>query len=120
MAPYSMDLRQRVARARDAGLEAKDVAAKYEVSVAWVNRLLQRRRDTGSLAPRKQTQWRTPKLAAYTERLRALVLVEPDRTLEELRAALSIPVSLATLWRALDAMDLTVKKNRPRRRATPA
>src|ERR1700693_1710823 len=55
MAPYSMDLRKRVARAWDAGLDADTVAAKYDVSRAWVHRLIQRRRETGSLAPRKQT-----------------------------------------------------------------
>jgi transposase len=120
MAPYSMDLRERVVRARDVGLGAKDVAAKYEVSLAWVNRVLQRRRETGSIAPRRQTHWREPKLAAHTERLRAMVLAQPDSTLEELRRALGIPVGLTTIWRALDAMDLTVKKNRPRRRTAPA
>ena len=79
-----------VVRARESGLSPKEVAAKYEVSLAWVNRWLQRRRDTGTLAPRKQTHWREPKLAAHTTRLRALVLAQPDRTLEELRDALGI------------------------------
>ena len=58
MAPYSMNLRQRVARAWDAGLDADTIAAKYEVSRAWVHRLIQRRRETGSLRPRKQTKFR--------------------------------------------------------------
>ena len=53
MAPYSMDLRKRVARAWDAGWDADTVAGKYDVSLAWVHRLSQRRRETGSLAPRK-------------------------------------------------------------------
>jgi hypothetical protein len=34
MAPYSMDLRQRVARAWDGVLAAETIAAKYEVSPA--------------------------------------------------------------------------------------
>jgi len=50
MAPYSMDLRQRVARAWDLQPDAEEIAAKYEVSRAWVHRLIQRRRETGSLA----------------------------------------------------------------------
>jgi transposase len=50
MAPYSMDLRKRVARAWEAGLDADTVAARYDVSRAWVHRLIQRRRATGSLA----------------------------------------------------------------------
>ena len=49
MAAYSMDLRQRVLRAWDQGLDAESVAAKYEVSRAWVHRLVQRRRETGGV-----------------------------------------------------------------------
>ena len=42
MAPYSMDLRTRVLADCDAGVAAKEVAAKFRVSRSWVNRLLQR------------------------------------------------------------------------------
>ena len=38
---------QRVLRAWDSGMDAESVAAKYEVSRAWVHRLVQRRRKTG-------------------------------------------------------------------------
>jgi transposase len=40
MAPYSMDLRKRVAKAWDAGMDADAVAAKYEVSRGWVHRVV--------------------------------------------------------------------------------
>ena len=50
MAPYSMDLRTRVLRDSDAGLSSKDLAAKYAVSRAWVDRVKQRRRETGEIA----------------------------------------------------------------------
>jgi len=40
MAPYSLDLRKRVVRAWDSGMDADSVAAKYEVSRAWVHRLV--------------------------------------------------------------------------------
>jgi len=88
MAPYSMDLRQRVAKAWDSGLDADAVAAKYEVSRAWVHRLIQRRRETGSLAPRKQTTFRRRVLAGQEERLAALIAARPDATLVEIREAL--------------------------------
>lgn len=121
MAPYSMDLRQRVARAWDAGLGAESVAAKYDVSRAWVHRLIQRRRETGSLAPRKQTTFRRRALAEAEERrLGMLITARPDATLAELRDALPTAAALSTLWRAIDRLQLTVKKNGPRRRTTPA
>ena len=99
MAPYSMDLRQRVLRAWDSGMDAERVAAKYEVSRAWVHRLVQRRRETGSIAPRHQTKFRR----------RALAPGQEPRL-----------VALITLWRAIDRLGLTVKKNRTRRRTTSA
>ena len=55
---YSLDLRKRVPRAWDSGMDAERVAAKYEVSRAWVHRLVQRRRETGSIELRKQTRFR--------------------------------------------------------------
>ena len=86
MAPYSIDLRERVARAWDAGLNADRIAAKYEVSRAWVYRLLQRRRETGSLAPRAQTKFRRRTLTpAQEDRLVALITARPDATLVELQ-----------------------------------
>lgn len=120
MAPYSMDLRKRVVRAWDSGMDAESVAAKYEVSRAWVHRLLQRRRETGSIAPRKQTKFRRRVLADQEARLAALIAARPDATLAELREALPTSAALSTLWGAIDRLQLTVKKNRPRRRATPA
>ena len=121
MAPYSMDLRTRVARAWDAGMDAESVAAKFEVSRAWVHRLIQRRRDTGSLAPRKQTKFRGRALAeAEEQRLEALISAQPDATLAELRDALPTAAALSTLWRAIGRLQLTVKKNGLRRRTTTA
>lgn len=50
MAAYSMDLRKRVVRACDDGMPAAAVATRFDVSLAWVYRVLQRRRETGSIA----------------------------------------------------------------------
>jgi transposase len=120
MAPYSMDLRTRVVADRDAGLPAKDVAVKFRVSVSWVNRLMQRRRETGEVGPRPQTVFKKQAFAGQESRLRTLVNAQPDRTLAELREALHSAASLSSVWRALDRLQLTVKKNRTRRRTTPA
>ena len=119
MAPYSKDLRTRVLADRDAGMAAKDVAAKFRVSLSWVNRLVQRRRETGEVAPRPQTVFKKQAFAGQEDRLRALVDAQPDRTLAELRAALRSSASLSSVWRALDRLRLTLKKNGTRRRTTP-
>jgi len=51
MRPYSMDLRGRVVAACDRGGRSRErVAEEFGVSAAWIPRLLQRRRETGSIA----------------------------------------------------------------------
>jgi len=116
MAPYSMDLRERVARAWDASGDAEDIAETFGVSRAWVHRLIQRRRETGSLAPRQQTKFRSRVLAGQEQRLAALITAQPDLTLAELRDALQTTAALSTLWLEIDRLGLTVKKNRTRGR----
>lgn len=117
MAAYSVDLRTRVIRACDGGLPVAAVAARFEVSVAWVYRLLQRRRETGSISPRKQTTFRGRALSRDEERrLVFLITVQPDATLAELQQALPTRAALSTLWRTIDRLGVTVKKNGTRRR----
>jgi transposase len=117
-AAYSMDLRTRVLQDADAGLTSKDLAERYHVSRAWVDALKQRRRETGAFAPHKQRKFRERVLAGQEERLAALVAAQPDATLAELREALRTSAGLATVWRELDRLQLTVKKNASRRRTT--
>ena len=53
MGPYSMDLRERVAAVIDEGEGSqRQVAKRFRVSVSFVTRLIQRRREAGTLAPK--------------------------------------------------------------------
>jgi transposase len=118
MAAYSLDLRKRVLRAWDSGMDVYSVAAKYEVSRAWVHRLVQRRRETGSIEPRRQTKFRGRVLSPQQEdRLGALIIARPDATLAELQEALPTTAALPTLWRTIRRLGFTLQKNGTRRRA---
>jgi transposase len=119
-AAYSMDLRERVANAWDEIGDADEIAETFRVSRAWVHRLIQRRRETGSLAPRQQTKFRSRVLAGQEERLAALITARPDATLAEIREALPTTAALSTLWLEIDRLGLTVKKNGARRRTASA
>ena len=77
MRAYSRDLRERILRDSDAGMTAVAVAEKYDVSRAWVDRLKQRRRETGEVAPRAQRYGPHPKLGPY---LSALGRLDPGAT----------------------------------------
>ena len=113
MQAYSMDLRERALLDSDAGMKAADVAVKYRVSGSWVRLLKQRRRETGEIAPRVQRHGRRRMLEPHLHTLAALIAEQPDRTLAELKDALGTPASLATIWRAVAALDVPVKKNGP-------
>jgi transposase len=110
MARYSMDLRTRVLRDSDAGMPSKEVATKYSVSLAWVNRVKQRRRETREIAPRKQTKFRGSVLAGQEQRLVALITARPDATLVEIREALATTAALSTVWRTITRLGFTIKK----------
>ncbi len=113
MRAYSMDLRERALLDSDAGMKAADMAAKYRVSGSWVRLLKQRRRDTGEVAPRVQRQGRRGMLEPHLHTLAALMAAHPDRTLAELKDALATAARVPTVWRAVRALGLTVKKTGP-------
>jgi transposase len=121
MHAYSLDLRTRILDDCDRGLTTRLVATKYSVSESWVRRLKQRRRENGEVAPRIRASGRKPSWHAYAERLRDAIAETPDATLQELRERLGLAVALSTLWRAVAALDLSVKKKSsgPRSRTAP-
>ncbi len=115
-----MDLRERVLKACDAGATAKAAAVRFAVSESWVRRLKQRRAAGGGIAPKSPRNKRAPKLAAHADRIRELVAATPDLTLAEIRGKLGVAAALTTLWRAVAALGLTVKKKSGGRRSRTA
>jgi transposase len=112
MRAYSNDLRERLVAAVERGdYPLHELADLFSVSLAFLVRLLQRQRRTGSVHPEPHAGGPTPKLdAAAHARLRALVRDPPDATLAELRERLGIAGSLLTIARALKRQRLTRKK----------
>jgi len=123
MAAISMDLRARVAAACDAGTATRaEVAERFAVSESWVRRLLQRRRETGSLAPKPHGGGQAPAFdAAASERLRRAVARTPDATLRELARFSDVACSTSAVDRALRRLGITRKKRRsgPRSKTGP-
>src|SRR4051794_37931004 len=113
MNPLSLDLRQRVVAARDrAEGTPQQSAGRLAVSVAWVDRLLQRRRQTGSIAPKPHGGGRKPASDADADRrLRQAVADRPDATLAELRQAVGVACSTAAVHRALGRPGLPRKES---------
>jgi transposase len=113
--PYSGDLRARVVGAVEGGASRRAVAVRYQVSVSFVVKLVQRWQRTGSLAPGRSGGQRTPRLAEHGELVRQLIARQPDLTLEELGrrlAAQGVQVGRSSIDRFLKAIGLTRKKRR--------
>lgn len=107
---YSIDLRQRVISACNEGQSASAVAARFSVSVSFIEKLKRQRRERGTLAPKPHAGGGRPLLAEYDEAIRAYLNAKPDTTLAELREVLEVKVQLSTLWYHLDRLGLTFKK----------
>jgi transposase len=110
MAAISMDLRLRIFQAREEGESTVEVAERFQVSPAFVRRLLQRHRETGSLAPKTGPRGPKAKLIPRHEDIRELIAEKPDLTAAEVRAQLQLDVSTNTVWRTLVILGLTFKK----------
>jgi len=120
MATISMDLRVRIFEARQSGESTAEVAERFAVSPAFVRRLMQRHRLTGSLAPSTAPRGPKPKLADHAPSLRELNSQHPDLTPAELRQRLGLRVSPLTVWRMLRRLGLTFKKSRSTPRSATA
>ncbi len=113
MAAISMDLRVRIFEARQSGDPTGEVAERFAVSPAFVRRLMQRHRQTGSLAPSAARRGRPPVLTDQADRPRQLNAERPDLTPAEIRDRLGVGVAPLTVWRMLRRLGLSFKKSPP-------
>lgn len=113
-APYSGDLRERVAAAVGAGASARSAAGRFGVSVSTAIRWAQRLRTEGHAQPRAMGGDHRSRLVEHRPAVLELLARQPDLTLQELRSALAvghgITVGLTSLWRYLRAQQITLKK----------
>ena len=114
MATISLDLRERILAAYDAGEGTREaVACLFRVSLGMVKKLLQQRRRLGEVGPQHHRSGRKPgHVARQQHQLRALVEQKPDATLRELRAAAGLHCTLPAIHYVLRRLGLTYKKRR--------
>jgi transposase len=117
MRAYSQDLRERIIRALEAEQETQpEIAARFSVSLSFVEKLWRRWRTTGSCAARPPAGGRSRSLQVAEAVIRREVAAQPDVTLAELcerAAAQGAPaVSLKTMCLELKRLTLPRKKSR--------
>src|SRR5690606_686851 len=110
--PYPMEYRIAVANAYDECGSSIEVAERFGCSQAWVRRLIQRRRETGSLAPKPPRLPDNHKLDdVELEKVRTLIEQRRDMTLAELVDVLDHKIGITTAWRTMRRLKLTRKKS---------
>ena len=114
MQAYSLDLRERIVAAVDAGHARPEVARRFSVSPATISNYLRLRQETGGLAPSPRPGMASVKLAALRVGLVPQLEAHPDATLVEhcrlWEAEHGMAVSEATMSRAIAALGWTRKK----------
>jgi transposase len=121
-APLSIDVRNRMLQAYDAGQGTQEeIARMFRVTRQCLAAVLRRRQQTGSIAPKPHGGGHP---AAYQgkqlEHLRRLVQGQPDATLEELRERTGVRCSVVAVHNALVRLDLRFKKRRSTRASRTA
>lgn len=110
---YSMDYRHAVARAYDDCGSSMEVAEQFGCSASWVRRLIQHRRERGTLQPRSSA--RKGEQRTYDDAdeatICALIKARPDATLAEVAEALGKPAHASTVSRTLSRLNLPRKKS---------
>lgn len=119
MKPYSIDLRQRVVDAyeRKEGTR-EELAVRFEVGVASVNRWIRLHRTTGSVAAKPNPAGKANAIVKEEDRelIAAWYKEQPDMTYEELAERYtkerSRPIARSTMGAAVLRLGITRKKRR--------
>ena len=116
---YSVDLRERVVAAFDAGdMTDEEVAVLFQVGEATVHRWKRRKRETGAVVPKPPRGGGMPPRVApeQYDLVRAIVSEEPDLTIPEaaweFHRRTGRSVSPSAMGRILRKLGLTRKKSR--------
>jgi transposase len=122
MKTYPIELRRKIIDAVDQHLGTyEEIAEMFGVTERYIYKLLRQRRETGGLAPLPRGGGAQAKLSEeHLLLLAELVARQPDATLEELRQQLrretKVEVSVSTIWRGLEWIEFTQKKDQARAR----
>ena len=113
-APLSQDLRERIVQAVEGGSTMRQADRRFAVSASAAIKLMQRVRQTGSLAPAQIGGYRRPLLENHADELRAIVSSKAGITLKEMRDALHargiVVKALSTIAAMLHRLGLSHKK----------
>ena len=111
--PHPVELRERVIAFVEEGHTHRTAAARFRVSPRFVNNMVILKRETGSLAAKRQGHLGSGKLRDYHDWVRQLIAGNGDLTLDELCIELEghgVSVHRSSVGRLLHRLGLSHKK----------
>lgn len=111
--PHPIALRARVIAFVEEGHGHREAARHFRVSPRFVNDLVILKRETGSIAPRRQGHVGGGKLSSQQDWLRERMLCDGEPTLDELCVELAkrgVVVHRSSVYRLLHRLGLSQKK----------
>jgi transposase len=113
--PHPIELRERVVACVEEGHSHRSAAARFRVSVKFVNDMVILKRETGGLQPRSAGQWRrTWQAGAGARWIEARMAQKGDLTLDDLVAELAdrhgIAIHRVSVWRFLRGLGPDTQK----------
>ena len=122
MKTIPLDTRARILSKYDTGRYTREqVGEMFDVSLAFVKKLLSQRRRLGHAAPLYARAGRTPTITpSHRESIRGLVARKPGVTLWMIRDHIGLPVTSQAVHVVLGKMGITLKKRHSARRSKTA
>ncbi|MEM7627783.1 MAG: hypothetical protein AAF333_19490 [Planctomycetota bacterium] len=113
MKPLSLDLRERIVAAYEAGgVSLAAVGRRFSVSGKVVSKLVRQKKELGTLAPQVHKRGRKPAITGEKKKALLRHLQEhPDATVVERIEALKLDCVEKTAWQTLRAMGWRFKKS---------
>jgi len=112
MKPLSLDLRERIVAAYEAGgVSFEAIGRRFTVSGKVVGKLVRPKRELGTVASQVHRRGRKSAVQGKKlDQLRAHLEQHPDATVLERREALGVKCSEKTLWQTLRKLGWRFKK----------
>jgi transposase len=111
---YSLDLRERVVAAIEAGISTRQAAAQFSIGIATAGSWARLKRSQGDVRPGRQGKPKGSVLDAHADFILGAIEDKPDTTLDEmvdrLAAERAVTVVRTAVWKFLDRRDMTHKK----------
>ena len=115
MKPYSIEFREKIVKAYEQGdTSIRKIAAQFDASKGFIQKLLKQKQVTGDVKPKKQGGSLKSVLHSHTTQLTEMVEKYPDSTLSEYceywLSSHNQSVSPSMMCRELKKQNLTRKK----------